>query len=157
MFSRRITCSSLQPVGVVLPELFCDIIYGRRWWIPLLLAVLANLPRHSHREEPLGPGEGPAHLPGQGAGLPPCHPAAGTQFNWMAALGLRLREWLGLPVSQLVGITKLVCLYCFAHLTFSGSTDTLKTQNGSKAKPCLIIILSSGQSCRNRMNPLGVL
>ena len=72
------------PVGVLLPEFIRDIVDGRRWWIPLLLAVLCHLPRHAHREQPLRPGEGPAHLPGQGAGLPPCHPAARTQFNLLA-------------------------------------------------------------------------
>ena len=66
---------------VGIPEFICDVVYRRRWWIPLLLAVLAQLPGHSHREEPLRPGEGPStHLPGEGAGLAPRHPAAGTQF-----------------------------------------------------------------------------
>ena len=73
-----------QPVGLLLPEFICDIVDGRRWWIPLLLTMLCHLPRDAHREQTLRPGEGPAHLPGQGAGLPPRHPAARTQFNLLA-------------------------------------------------------------------------
>ena len=112
---------------MVLPKLIRDIVYGRRWWIPLLLAVLSHLPRHSHREQPLRPGEGPAHLPGQGAGLPPSHPAAGTQFNKPC-----------LPPA-----------FYTPHIlnSPSGSIATLKAQNGSN--PCLMILPSNLLWCES--------
>ena len=102
----------------VAPELFCDIVDWRRWRVPLLLTVLADIARHG---ESKSLGHAP-HLPGQGTRLTPRHPAAGTQDGQQPVF--RLKEFLGLPTIWLTYSCSLRRFFFTSHHESSGIEDT---------------------------------